>query len=145
MIGSIIIFTKTLSESFPNTNLLTFWGHLLDPRPDAPGEWDINLGKIATMAQYLDVACEDAHVGAAVDDAVQDVGGVGDVAFAVVCGATTKAAEETAQAAKILKEAETAFAATTLKETEANLRPLCLELGKSLFRFVVCYLFMQYQ
>ncbi|MCL1852617.1 MAG: hypothetical protein FWF88_06245 [Peptococcaceae bacterium] len=37
-------------------------------------------------------------------------------------GATTKAAEETAQAAKILKEAKTAFAATTLKETEAAVK-----------------------
>ncbi|MCL1852619.1 MAG: HNH/ENDO VII family nuclease, partial [Peptococcaceae bacterium] len=37
-------------------------------------------------------------------------------------GATTKTAEETAQAAKILKEAETAFAATTLKETEAAVK-----------------------
>ncbi|MDR2736102.1 MAG: hypothetical protein LBB49_00885, partial [Gracilibacteraceae bacterium] len=37
-------------------------------------------------------------------------------------GATTKAAEETAQAAKILKEAKTAFAAATLKETEAAVK-----------------------
>ncbi|MCL1853794.1 MAG: hypothetical protein FWF88_12370, partial [Peptococcaceae bacterium] len=50
-----LIYTDLmLTEEAPYTNLLTFWGHLLDPRPEAPGEWDINLSKIAIMAQYLD-------------------------------------------------------------------------------------------
>ncbi|MDR2736099.1 MAG: hypothetical protein LBB49_00870, partial [Gracilibacteraceae bacterium] len=39
-----LIYTDLmLTEEAPYTNLLTFWGHLLDPRPEAPGEWDINL------------------------------------------------------------------------------------------------------